>query len=89
MVVVCMAALLLALPAQAAQSQRTQKTAAERSSPAVSAWLDSIWTEVLRILKLDSPARQDGSRQGGAAGLQNIQHELGSCIDPDGSCSSS
>jgi hypothetical protein len=88
MVVVCVAALLLALPAQALP-QRTHDTAAVSSSPAISAWLDSLWGELVRLFA-------PGNRQPGRPGTQPNKTNLtalpqaisntqgGSCIDPDG-----
>jgi hypothetical protein len=85
MVVVCVAA-LLALPAQATQPQRPHDTAAVSSSPAISAWLDSLWGELVRLLTPGDvrPVGHGAAPKTGTPHLQSLQGEVGSCIDPDG-----
>ena len=88
-VLACVAALLLALPAHAAPPQRSHAVTLDQ---AVASWLGSLWTGLTHLVSpvASRPAGHSGKGLSLRRPGQPAQPQLfgttngGSCIDPDG-----
>ena len=82
-VLVCLAALLLALPVQAAAPKSPQRTLASHPDATSLQWLNASWKNLLSFLTL-TPLRPSGANPAAGDQGRGGTGQGGSCIDPDG-----